>query len=496
MFDSQSRTIPSGFDDEGLFGNLEARRYLGARIDARAGRSVLLHGPSGCGKSLLALLYAKAFVCLDPDTRPCGRCRACKMCDDGIHPNVQIFEHDGEDEGFARKINAKARAESLGEGRFVTVLDRPELISRRGLELLRDRMGRLSPKVIFICCTEDIQQIVPAVADMFYLLRVHRPNPDDGARYLAWLCERSGVTADHGAILRLAEGARSYRHLSLLLERCTIDGELTDHGVSRLFRGNRAATEYLRAVFNGCPLSAQMEILDRCNEPPEIAIDAIGSRLAKLLRGVLGDGTDCSLEADELLTELTRLLPNSTGGFVKELARIWHPVSPANELVLQFKVLEFHRLIQSLDMRGSAKIEVVIGDWIRNDKRIEQLAGRLQKQLAPASRTVPTITKGSYLSKKEVRKLWNSASYMVQRYGSLFSTTLTINHSVLHLATSITQSEIIRDLVRQLRMRFDDPAKSGEFTLHWIYRHENGLGWESANRIHSQSRRDKCGSSA
>lgn len=471
MVDSQSRTIPSGFDDEGLFGNLEARRYLRARIDAREGRSVLLHGPSGCGKSLLASLYAKAFVCEDPAKRPCGRCRACNMCDEGIHPNVQIFEHDGEDEGFARKINAKAQMESLGEGRFVTVLDRPELISRRGLELLRDRMGRSGPKVIFVCCTEDIQQIVPAVADMFYLLRVHRPNPDDGVGYLAWLCERIGLTAEHGAILNLAEGARSYRHLSLLLERCAVDGELTNHGVSKLFRADRAATEYLSAVFRGYPLPAQMEILDRCSESPEIAIEAIGSRLAKLLRGVLGDGTDCWLEADELLTELNRLLRNSTGGFVKELARIWHPVSPANELVLHFKVLEFHRLIQALDISGAAKLEVVIDDWMQSDKRIEQLAGKLQKHHGPASRRVPTITNGSYLSKKEVRKLWNSASYMVQRYGSLFSTSLTINHSALHLSTSTTQSEIIRDLVRQLRMRFDDPAKSGEFTLHWIYRH-------------------------
>ena len=116
----------------------------------------------------------------------------------GLHPNVLSFEHDGEEGAFARVVNAKARTESLGDGRLVITIDRPELVPRRELEMMRHRMSRTGSKITFICCTEDILQIDPAISDLFYPLRVCRPTPEDASAYLASLCNVGGVRSEEG----------------------------------------------------------------------------------------------------------------------------------------------------------------------------------------------------------------------------------------------------------------------------------------------------------
>ena len=76
-----------------------------------------------------------------------------------------------------------------------------------------------------------------------------------------------------------------------------------------------------------------------------------------------------------------------------------------------------------------------------------------------------------FLQMNEIRRVWNAASFMVQFYGSIFTTTLTIRHSALKLTKSRRPSELISELARELRQRFDDPKKTGKPTIHWIYRY-------------------------
>ncbi len=67
----------------------------------RAGRlphALLLAGPAQIGKRTLALALAAALIC-QADERPCGRCRACRLVAQGVHPDVRLVAADDSERG-------------------------------------------------------------------------------------------------------------------------------------------------------------------------------------------------------------------------------------------------------------------------------------------------------------------------------------------------------------------------------------------------------------
>src|SRR5689334_24096959 len=121
---------PERFDD--FVGNVEAVAYLAKQVKDGHGRSVLLHGPSGCGKSSLGEVYAAGLLCTASTERPCrsAKCGSCSSIRYGTNLNLKRF-HYGRiaDEEFADQINADVRAETFGNGHFVVLINRADLLS-------------------------------------------------------------------------------------------------------------------------------------------------------------------------------------------------------------------------------------------------------------------------------------------------------------------------------------------------------------------------------
>lgn len=69
-------------------------RMLSQRIDAqRLGHAPLLHGPRGLGKRALGDWLARRLLCSEPNgDDPCGECRACRLIDNGTHPDLFTVE--------------------------------------------------------------------------------------------------------------------------------------------------------------------------------------------------------------------------------------------------------------------------------------------------------------------------------------------------------------------------------------------------------------------
>ncbi len=76
--------------------NLVGNDHIKSAAESGAlGQTVIFDGPSGSGKRTAALYAAAALLCTG-GTPPCGVCHSCVMCAAGSHPDLELFNFEGE----------------------------------------------------------------------------------------------------------------------------------------------------------------------------------------------------------------------------------------------------------------------------------------------------------------------------------------------------------------------------------------------------------------
>lgn len=72
-----------------IFGNSEPVRLVEEMISKHhEPHSIVIYGEKGLGKKQLAKYISAALLCEKHSGKPCGKCRTCKMIDEGVHPDV------------------------------------------------------------------------------------------------------------------------------------------------------------------------------------------------------------------------------------------------------------------------------------------------------------------------------------------------------------------------------------------------------------------------
>ncbi len=56
--------------------------------------ALLVHAPQDVGQLELALALAQAWLCEQPEHRPCGQCNACRLVRQRSHPDLRIVVPD------------------------------------------------------------------------------------------------------------------------------------------------------------------------------------------------------------------------------------------------------------------------------------------------------------------------------------------------------------------------------------------------------------------
>jgi len=143
----------------------------------RTPHALLISGPPGVGKTTLALDLAAGLLCDDPDpaARPCRSCRACRLVDRGIHPDLQrlapsgpgdqirIGDRDRPDPGTVRRLASDLVLLPVEGGARVAILERADRLTDDAQTALLKTLEEPPAGVTIILCADDEERLMPTV---------------------------------------------------------------------------------------------------------------------------------------------------------------------------------------------------------------------------------------------------------------------------------------------------------------------------------------------
>ncbi len=182
-----------------------------------APQALLLVGPASVGKTTLALDLAAGILChaQDPDARPCGACRSCRLIDAGSHQDlhrlapegpgrqVRIGDHQDPEPGTVRHLLRELARLPVEGAHRVAIVEGAHRLNEDAQNALLKTLEEPPPGAILILCADEPERLLPTVRSRTAVLRLGPVGP----RAMEGLLAERGVEPPRGARLaRLADG--------------------------------------------------------------------------------------------------------------------------------------------------------------------------------------------------------------------------------------------------------------------------------------------------
>lgn len=176
--------------------------------NGRPSHAYLFSGPEGVGKKLLAFWFARALLCLSPDSDhyPCNSCRSCRKLDSGNHPDVSLVEPS---EGSLkidqmRRLRHNANFRPF-EGRYrVTVIDQAHKLTDQAANSILKLLEEPPSADIFVLVCPDPSLLLPTILSRCQVVQCVPVPRDQIERFLV---EEFRLNADKAqTIVSLSEG--------------------------------------------------------------------------------------------------------------------------------------------------------------------------------------------------------------------------------------------------------------------------------------------------
>jgi DNA polymerase-3 subunit gamma/tau len=231
----------------------------------------LFTGTRGVGKTTIARIFVKALNCERAvSAEPCGECASCLAIDQGRFVDfleVDAASRTGIDD--ARELLDNAQY-TPAAGRFkVYLIDEVHMLSKPAFNALLKTLEEPPPHVKFLLATTDPQKIPVTVLSRCLQFNLKRLPHATILERLALVCREEGISAEAGALARLARAAAgSMRDALSLLDQALAfgDGGLTDADVAEMLgsldRSRITALAEALAVADAPGLLAQVRALD------------------------------------------------------------------------------------------------------------------------------------------------------------------------------------------------------------------------------------------
>lgn len=181
----------------GFAGNSEVKAALSAAFASRRfPHAIILQGENGCGKRTLAGLIAKALVCQNRESAPCGECPSCIRAAAGSHPDIRIVEGSGVSRSLTvdavKSVIADAyrMPEEADVNVYILLLgDRsPEAAQNKLLKVIEEP----PENTVFILVCRFAEQLLPTIRSRAQSFTLLPPPPEEAS---AWIQKRLGLAA-------------------------------------------------------------------------------------------------------------------------------------------------------------------------------------------------------------------------------------------------------------------------------------------------------------
>ncbi len=196
---------PQRFEDVVGQGHV-TRSLTNALSMERIAHAFLFSGTRGVGKTTTARILAKALNCeKGPSPAPCGECAACSEITQGS--SVDVMEIDaasntGVDNVRELRENVKY---APARGRYkVYIIDEVHMLSGAAFNALLKTLEEPPAHVVFILATTDPHKLPATILSRCQHYDFRRVPKTVIQEHLRSLCEKEGITAEDGALARLA----------------------------------------------------------------------------------------------------------------------------------------------------------------------------------------------------------------------------------------------------------------------------------------------------
>jgi len=209
-----------------IIGHEDAVRRLQvvARMQQPA-HAYLFTGPSSVGKTTLALAFAQALNCR-AETRPCGRCRVCRLTAQGRHPDVALIQaSDGTLKiDQIRELQRQAVLAPVEVRWRVFVIPNIERATREAANSLLKTLEEPPLHVVLLLTALDAEALLPTVVSRCQVISL-RPLPVWQVRQA--LEERWNLDPEQAVLLARLSGGRIGWAISALEDGATLERRRT-----------------------------------------------------------------------------------------------------------------------------------------------------------------------------------------------------------------------------------------------------------------------------
>ena len=173
--------------------------------------ALLFYGMGGIGKKMLALHFAKTFLCKSAVKKSCGICESCRLMDiennSFAHPDFYLLtaEEAGKDikiEQVKEMAKQAAFAPVLSKHKVCIIDDAGQMTAEAANSLLK-LLEEPPPGWLFILITQQAERLLPTVLSRVVRLRFDAPDSSAVQQIL----KANGITQNAQVLAALAGGS-------------------------------------------------------------------------------------------------------------------------------------------------------------------------------------------------------------------------------------------------------------------------------------------------